>query len=442
MAETKAYERAIDAVNEAFCEYKATNDARLASIEKSGHEDVLYDEKLQRVDDAILRQEKQLEKLHTHMSSPDFSTLSSSDFVEKSGNIKGSSSSRYKDVLDNYLKHGLLDNQAITFHGSSDFGSSFVGDFAFSKDGKSLEATLQSENKGASSFEKAPISLVPGVYDKVIESDIRSYSVLRNYAEVQTIMGQHFVKPIVADGLQSGWVKSDQARPQTVAPDIRELRVPVCELYAMPMVTTSFLEDSHLDVESWLRNSVEKVFGDKENEAFTNGSSKDTEPQGFQSVSKRVNTGNLSFNESGYIKTGVNGAFKSADNLIELVHSLRGNYRQNAVFMLNRNTLSNVRSLKQSDGRYVWQPAQNIGQPSTILGYGVAENDAMPNMTTGNDGIVFGDFKSAYLIVDRREYNLLRDPYSAKPYVIFYVTKRTGGAVQDHRALKFLRFVT
>ena len=143
----------------------------------------------------------------------------------------------------------------------------------------------------------------------------------------------------------------------------------------------------------------------------------------------------------GYVTTGADGGFGTTpvDKLLDLIYTPKTQYRQNARFVMNRKTLSAVRKLKDADGNYVWDPGDATGA-STLLGYPITEIEDMPDVATDAAAIAFGDFARGYLIVDRAGVRVLRDPYSAKPYVLFYVTKRVGGGVQNFDAIKALKF--
>ena len=137
------------------------------------------------------------------------------------------------------------------------------------------------------------------------------------------------------------------------------------------------------------------------------------------------------------------GAFPaghSADVLVDLVHAVKAGYRQNAAFVMNRKTQSAIRKFKDGQGQYLWQPPTSPGNGATLMTFPVVEAEDMPDMAPNAAALAFGDFRRGYLVVDRTGVRVLRDPYSAKPYVLFYVTKRVGGGVQDFAAIKLMTF--
>jgi HK97 family phage major capsid protein len=150
-----------------------------------------------------------------------------------------------------------------------------------------------------------------------------------------------------------------------------------------------------------------------------------------------------------HVNTGANGAFRTrsgdvnpVDDLVNVVYALKAAYRPNAQWMTNRGTLREARKLKDGQGNYIWQPAAVAGQPSALLGFPVVEAEDVPVLGTASLSMAFGDFREAYQIVDRIGLSLLRDPYTAYPYVFFKFRKRVGGGAISFEAVKFLRFGT
>ena len=140
--------------------------------------------------------------------------------------------------------------------------------------------------------------------------------------------------------------------------------------------------------------------------------------------------------------SGVAGDFgaDAAERLIDLVQALRSPYRQGAAFVMNAATCARIRKMRTGDGAFLWQPGLVAGQPDTLLGYPVAEAEDMPDIAPDSPAIAFGNFRAGYLIAERQETQILRDPYSHKPFVHFYATKRVGGTVANAEAIKLMRF--
>ena len=214
------------------------------------------------------------------------------------------------------------------------------------------------------------------------------------------------------------------------------------ELYANPAATQAMLDDAQFDVEAWLADEIASQFAKAEGTAFVNGDGID-KPKGFLTYTA-VATGDATrtFGQLQYVPVGAASDFPATnpqDKLLDLVHALRAPYRQGAVWVMNSATLAKIRKFKTSDGAFVWTPGLVTGQPDTLLGYPVVESEDMPDIAANSMPIAFGNFRAGYLIAERSETNILRDPYSNKPYVNFYATKRIGGAVSNSEAIKLLR---
>ncbi len=224
---------------------------------------------------------------------------------------------------------------------------------------------------------------------------------------------------------------------------LAELQFPAMELYAMPAATATLLDDSAVNIDEWIAGEVETAFAEQEGTAFVTGDGTN-KPTGFLSYTT-VAEASWAWDKIGYIVTGVDGAFPASDEsdiLIDLVYALKAGYRQNAHWVMNRSSQAAVRKLKDDAGNYIWQPSAMAGQPATLMNFPIAESEDMPDIGSDEFAIAFGDFRRGYLIVDRRGVNVLRDPYTSKPYVLFYTTKRVGGGVQDFDAIKLLKFGT
>jgi len=237
----------------------------------------------------------------------------------------------------------------------------------------------------------------------------------------------------------AGWVGGTGARAQTGTPALGVLEFPTAELYANLAATQTLLDDSFVNLEDWIAGEVEEAFAGQERAAFVNGDG-DDKPRGFLDYDL-VAEGAHVWGKIGYVATGVDAGFAAADpvdDLIDLIYAPKPQFRQNARFVMNRKTVSSVRKLKDDDGHYIWEP--NDAGGATLLGYPITEIEDMPDIAADAPAIAFGDFARGYLIVDRAGVRVLRDPYSAKPYVLFYVTKRVGGGVQNFDAIKALKF--
>jgi HK97 family phage major capsid protein len=213
------------------------------------------------------------------------------------------------------------------------------------------------------------------------------------------------------------------------------------ELYAMPAATQALLDDAAVDIESWIASEVDIAFGEQEGTAFVSGNGTNR-PKGFLAYTNVANA-SWSWGNIGYLATGVSGGFAASgpgDILIDAAYALKAGHRQNAHYIMNRTTQAAIRKFKDAQGNYLWQAPSAVGQPATLMGFPVAEAEDMPDIGSNTFSIAVGDFRAGYLVVDRMGVRVLRDPYSAKPYVLFYTTKRVGGGVQNFEAIKLVKF--
>ncbi|WP_429096443.1 phage major capsid protein [Aminobacter sp. BE322] len=285
--------------------------------------------------------------------------------------------------------------------------------------------------------------LVPDETEAEIGRRLSALSPIRSIAAVRQVSAAVLKKPFTVSGPAVGWVAETAARPQTATPTLAELQFPTMELYAMPAATASLLEDSVVDLDQWIASEVEAAFAEQEGTAFVNGNGVNR-PKGFLDYNK-VAEASWAWGDIGYVVTGVSGALPASspsDVLIDTVYTLKAGYRQNANWVMNRKTQASIRKLKDGDGNYLWQPPAAPGQRAMLMGFPLVEAEDMPDAAANATPIAFGDFSRGYLVVDRTGVRVLRDPYSAKPYVLFYTTKRVGGGVQDFSAIKLLKYGT
>lgn len=264
-------------------------------------------------------------------------------------------------------------------------------------------------------------------------------SPMRAYASIQSISTDALEGLYDDDEAAVGWVGETSSRPSTDTPEIGRWRIPVHELYANPAATQKILDDSEINMEDWLSMKVADRFAREESAQFVTGDGVN-KPRGFLDYPN----GTSLRDSIERFNTGVNGAFAAApdggDVLIDALYGLKAQYRANATWFMNRATTKLTRKLKDSDGAYLWSPGIAAGQPATLLGYPVAAFEDMPDPATGSLSIAVGDMRTTYQIVDRVGIRVLRDPYTNKPYVHFYTTKRVGGDVVNGESLKLVEF--
>jgi len=285
---------------------------------------------------------------------------------------------------------------------------------------------------------------VPRTIDAEIARRLVKISPVRSVANIVQTSASGFRRLISIGGTASGWASETGARVETASPKLAEIVPPQGELYANPSATQQMLDDAAFDVENWLASEIATEFARAEGAAFINGTGTN-QPRGFLAgPAAAQNDAARPFGTLQFIASGNATAFDPAPEakLIDLMFSLRAGLRQGAVWMMNSATLAAVRKFKASDGSFLWQAGIADGQPSRLLGYPVIEAEDMPDIGAGNFPIAFGNFKAGYLIAERTATTILRDPYSNKPYVQFYATRRVGGQVLDSDAIKLLKIST
>jgi HK97 family phage major capsid protein len=390
-----------DAMMRTFEEFKSENDERLKAIEQR-RGDVVAEEKLARIDAAINVHQQRLDEISLKGARPALAA----DNAARGG------AREHKSAFDAYIRNGesaglrQLEQKAMSVGSNPDGGY-----------------------------------LVPVELEHSIGQRLATISPIRGLASVREISGSIYKKPFMTAGPATGWVGETDARTQTASAVLDALSFPAMELYAMPAATATLLEDSAVNLDEWLAGEIDQVFSEQEGTAFVSGDGVN-KPKGFLGYSNVAN-GSWTWGNLGYIASGVAGAFPASnpsDVLVDLIYALRSGYRQNAAFVMNRKTQSMVRKFKDSTGNYLWQPPAVLGTKSTLIGFPLADTEDMPDVAANSLSIAFGDFKRGYLIVDRAGVRVLRDQYSAKPYVLFYTTKRVGGGVQDFDAIKLLKF--
>lgn len=282
---------------------------------------------------------------------------------------------------------------------------------------------------------------VPREIDAMIARELTEISPIRAIAQVVQTGSAGYRKLVTLGGTASGWVSETAARPETGTPDFAEIAPPTGELYANPAASQAMLDDAAFDLESWLASEIAMEFARAEGAAFVNGSGVN-QPRGFlQSPKSEEFDADRPFGTLQYVASGDAAGFDANPDgkLIDMVHTMKAGHRQGASWVMNSATLAEVRKLKTADGAFLWQPGLVEGQPDRLLGYPVVEAEDMPDITGGTFPIAFGNFRAGYLIAERTATQILRDPFTNKPFVHFYATKRVGGQVLDSNAIKLLK---
>ncbi len=378
-----------------FEAFKEGNDRRLADIERRGGADPLTSAEVERLS-------RRLDELSLKQARPPLGT----------GPLRSGVALQHKAAFEGYMRGGETANLRDLEGKALSVGSNPDGGY-----------------------------LVPAETEAAVMRALKSVSPIRAIAGIRQVSASVYKKPFSITGPGTGWVGETAARPETTSPTLAELSFPTMELYAMPAATPSLLEDAAVNVDEWIAEEVRDAFAQQEGTAFVTGNGTNR-PRGFTDYPKVANA-SWTWGNIGFIATGTAGAFPASnptDKLIDLAYTVKSGYRANAHFVMNRATQSAIRKFKDADGNYIWQPSVRPGEWPTLLSHPVVEAEDMPTIATDSYSIAFGDFRRGYLIVDRVGLRVLRDPYSSKPYVLFYTTKRVGGGVQDFDAIKLLKF--
>lgn len=301
---------------------------------------------------------------------------------------------------------------------------------------------LELEGKGMSTAVAADGGyLVNPQISDTIRSVLSSTASLRAIANVVNVEATSFDVLIDTSDVGAGWANETAAATETTTPQIERITIPLYELSALPKASQRLLDDAAFDIEGWLAGRIANKFARAEAAAFINGDGAD-KPTGIMTHTV-VDNASWSWGNLGYIATGVDGDFdaaKPSDAIVDVVYALGAEYRANATFIMNSKTAGAVRKMKDADGRFLWSDGLAAGEPARLMGYPVLIAEDMPDIAVGSMAVAFGDFAAGYTVAERPDLRVLRDPFSAKPNVLFYATKRVGGDVSDFAAIKLLKF--
>lgn len=392
-------------------EHRDAVDAELKELKEKGTSDPILTEKVNKLSDQLSKSEKLIDQLRLKDRRPETTDAHGEKREMTEAELK------HRDAARAYIRKGDASGYEVDELKALSAGTDPDGGYMITPD-----------------------------MDRNISRIVSEASPIRSVANVVMTSSSVFKRLVNVGGTGSGWVGETEGRPQTDTANLRERHYPVMELYANPAATQTLLDDASFDVESWIADEVQIEFAEQEGAAFIMGDGVN-KPKGFIGGYNPVLDAN--FTEAGgapgYVKTGAAGAFLSAadgdeeNNLIDLVMALKAAYRSNARFVMNRATLGTVRKFRDADGRSFWQPSTQAGVPSLLLGYPVLEAEDMPDIADDAFPVAFGDFNRGYQVVDRMGTRVLRDPYTAKPFVLFYTTKRVGGGIRMAEAIKLLR---
>lgn len=426
--DAKELAKAVEGVMTGFEAFKEANDQRIKEIEAKGSADPLLEAKLAKIEKDMDEKQARLDQFELSMKRQNRTV------TDQNGN-----------EIDLDAKAAKWANMVARSRGTrvEDFGAKDLDGYksAFDMFLRKGDEILGADEKKALSVGSDPDGgyVVHPDMSGAIVGKVFETSPMRAYASIQVISTDALEGLYDLEEAASGWVGETDARSETGTPQLGKWRIPVHELYAKPKATQKILDDAEINLEAWLAMKVSEKFARDEAAAFVSGNGVN-KPRGFLTYAD----GSTLPGTIERINTGANGAFAADPNggdvLIEALYGLKAQYRANATWFMNRATTTLARKLKDSNGTYIWAPGIAAGQPASLLGYPIASFEDMPNPATGSLSIAVGDMRAAYQIVDRVGIRTLRDPYSAKPYVEFYTTKRVGGDVVNFEALKLIEF--
>ena len=383
----------LEALNKAFADFREANDRRVASLEK-GQADVLQALETDRANADVSRLQAAVDAVNTQLAA-----------IQMGGGAAGG------DTL-----------------ADAEYSGAFLAHFRKGE----VQAAM---NKGVADDGGY---LAPVEWDRTITGRLVVLSDMRQLANVVPCSGTGLTKLYNMGGTASGWVGEEDARPATATGKLKQLGFGWGEVYANPGATQQLLDDSEIDLEAWLSGEVDVEFARQEGAGFFAGDGVN-KPFGILTyVTGGANAAKHPFGAIGAINSGAAAAI-TADGLIDLVYDLPSAFTANARFAMNRKTMGAIRKLKDTEGNYLWQPSLIAGQPSTLLGFPVQDVAAIPDVAANAIAALFGDFKQTYTVYDRKGVRVLRDPFTNKPYVHFYTTKRVGGGVHNPEPMRALK---
>lgn len=392
----------IEQQGKAFEEFRKSNDERLAALEKGEARSEL-EEKTDRINDELGRLSAVVDELAKKANRPGAPGAEGDEALQ----------AEHKSAWIKWVRKGDDAGLADIEHKAMNVGTPADGGYA-----------------------------VPIQQDRDIMRLLTDLSPMRQVCRVMTVGTEDYRKLVNLGGTASGWVGETDARPATAGPTLAQLKPSFGELYANPEVTQKALDDIFFDVEGELSQDISESFAVLEGKAFLSGTGTN-QPVGLLTAKTSAEADSArAFGTVQHIATGVADNFPAkdpADILIDLIYSMKAGYRTGAQFMVNSMTLATMRKWKDGQGNYIWQPAIQNGQPGSIFGYGYVTNEDMPSAGAGAIPVVFGNFQQAYIIFDRVGIRSLRDPYTNKPFVGFYTTKRVGSMIANTQAVKFLK---
>ena len=389
--------RLLEEQGKAFEAFKAANDLRLKAVEAKGHAPAEFEQKVDDINAKLTELGKEIMAVAIKAQRPAATGERSADQLE------------HAKAFEQMFRKGIEGNLRILERNAG-------------------LSTLSDPDGGF---------LVPETMEQTIDRVATTVSAMRRICSKISISNDTYKKLVGVGGATAGWVGEKGSRAETDTPTLKEIAINTKELYAMPAATQTLLDDSRVNIESWLADEVSIAFDEQESPSFITGDGVE-KPKGIAGYAMVANA-NYTWGSVGYIASGHASQLNDLDKIIDLQHALKSAYRNGASFLTNDSTIAALRKFKTGDGVYYWQPSLQLGTPDMFMGKPIEYDDNVASIGAGTYPLFYGDFKRAYLIVDRFGIRVLRDPYTSKPYVLFYTTKRVGGGIIMYEAIKALK---
>lgn len=393
--------QAVDALGRTFAEFRAANDEALRQKADRGASEPITEHKIERINDELDTLRDRIDRTQAALNrrvAPGLGPHRADDPPDE-----------HKAAFVDYVRKG------------SETSLAAIERAALAGHGERKALSVGSDREGGYA--------VPAQLSATIIKTIRESSPIRSLAAVETIATDSLELLVDKDEAGVGWVSETGTRAETTAPELAKIIIPVHEMYAEPRATQKLIDDASIDIEAWLAEKAAERFARLEATAFVNGNGVG-QPRGFLTYAAGTAWGQVE-----QVNSGSAGAV-TADGLINLQGALIAEYGANATWVMNRLVLRDVRKLKDSQNQYLWQPGLGENTPESLLGRPIVKATDMPVAAANSLSVAFGDFRRAYQVVDRTGIRVLRDPFTAKPYVKFYTTKRVGGDVVNFDAIK------
>lgn len=397
---------AISDLGHTFNEFKKVNDERLEQIEK-GESSAANEEKLSRIEAKMDSYEEMNQKL----------TIA--------------------EANANAIKEQVSKIETMVTRPNSGFESKQVDEYLNAFDvycRKGLEGLDPVEKKALTvSNDSTGGYLAPPEYVRELLKTITEISPIRSIARVRSTGARSIQVPKRDGQFSAQWVSESGTRSETTGWTVGLEEIPAHEMYALVDISEQDLEDTVFDLEAEMQSEFAEQFAKAEGTAFVSGNSVG-KPHGFMDHSgvSSINSGDADQ--------------VTADGLISLVHNVKSDYSRNGTFVFNRTTLAAIRKLKDTAGQYVFQAGMSLqgGVTNTVLGMPYVEATDMPSEGANTFPVAYGDFRRAYMIVDRVNLAVLRDPFTQATTgnVRYIARKRVGGQIVQAEAITKLKCST